>query len=199
MTIDLNFSGDDSSWMSFPPLELALPCLIDSFGNFVTLQDENAPPLLPNLVHLSERTTTPCETYTVYYAQTGFRFSFYGSFSPRIFSVPQFPGDAARWIHEPAQRFPATLLQKTETLILKDFIDVDELFPVLQVEPPLIHPNLVMEHLGPPGAQLSTSPVSKTVQKIYLIGESFAQTFQPEGLHPYLLSSIERTSDSSRF
>lgn len=106
--------------MSFPPLELALPCAIDSFGDLVTLQAEDEEPLLLNLYHLSERTTTPCETYTVYYAQRSFRFSFYGSFSPRIFSVPQFPDDSARWIHEPAQRFPSTLLQNTSTLILKD-------------------------------------------------------------------------------
>lgn len=191
--VDLDFSGGSDTCMDFPPLHLVLPSLFDSFGNPVTLQDEHGIPALPNLKHLSERTSTPVETYNVYSAQTNFRFSFYGTFSPEVFSVPLFPDDEARWIQEPAQRFPATLLLNTKKLILRGFDDLRSLFPLVRIEAG--SPMRLIQYTNPPVGlhQIVTGQVSREVREVYLIDETFAHYIYPHGLIPNIVAGVEQT------
>jgi hypothetical protein len=193
LTIDLNFSGNDLSWLTAPPIHLVLPDLVNTFNDPVTLQDSSTnEKLLPNLVHLSERTTTACESYAVYYAHTNFRFRFYGAFSPRIFSVPQFADEYARWVHEPAMRFPLTLIASAEALLVRDFLDADQLFPLLEIKGPtrnqlhatseegLIHPIKLIQ------------PISTAVTSLYLIHDSFAYKTPEEDVKDYITTGVRK-------
>lgn len=191
LTIDLDFSGGNGTWVIFPPLHLVLPSLFNSFGDLVTLEEEGSAPLLPKLKHLSERTSTPVETYTVYNSQTEFRFSFYGSFSPQIFSIPLFPDDEARWIQEPAHRFPHTLLSKTKVLIMRDFEDLNNLFPHITVDAAV--PSSYVNASFPYFTHVSANTLAaEGVKEIYLISESFMNFIYPNDLTPHIRSHIEQ-------
>jgi len=178
--------------MDFPPLHLVLPSLADTFGNPITLQNDDNLPMLPKLIHFSERTSTPVETYTVYSAQTNFRFSFYGSFSPRVFSVPSFPNDEARWIQGPAQRFPARLLSNTVTLILRDFEDLQGLFPLVPIDAATPINSLLNHDVRLPQQLARNSLVSPVVKTIYLISESFTNFIYPNDLMPHIVTNVEQ-------
>lgn len=193
LTIDLDFSGGDGSWLTFPPLHLVLPSLVDSFGNLVTLEEEGSAPILPSLIHINERTSTPVETYTVYTSQTDFRFSFYGAFSPKTFTVSLFPSDEARWIQEPAHRFPPTILSRTKLLFVRDFEDLNSLFPSILVDTAVSssYLNGHSSHSYAPYSQAHTV-VGHQVNEIYLIAESFMNFIYPNDLIPHITSYVEQ-------
>lgn len=169
----------------------SVPFLWNSFGRFLTLQDASGTKLLPKLVSLTERTTNELEDYDVYRQQTHFRFCFFGQISPRIFRVPVFPPLSLRLLHAPAMRFPTTLLQHTERLEVKDFVDLEDFFPFMQLEPPHLIALRSAAQEEPYMTPIQTSEcISRSVTTIACTNEDFAYHLPEDEFFHYLHLSI---------
>lgn len=188
ITIDLNFSPG-----LYHPHARAMPYTTNSVGDPVTLQDLNGNLLLPNLCTLVERTTSEEEDYDVYKVQTLFRFSFYGAFSPSRVSLAYSPR-AERMVHQNFLRFPTTLLYATSHLSVRDFVDLGELFPLLQLPPPHFERNNETTRFNA-STNRSASPylapaISYSVTTLVCFSEEFH--FYGNDLFPgYLSTSLE--------
>ena len=162
----------------------SVPFLWNSFGRFLTLQDASGTRLLPRLESFSERTTNDLEDYDIYRQQTHFRFSFFGQFSPRTFRIPVFPPLSLRLLHAPAMRFPSTLLQRTETLEVKDFVDLEDFFPFTQMEPPHLNKRSTASPVH------TVQSISGSVTTLICSNEDFAYHLENDEFHHYLCLSV---------
>lgn len=153
------------------PLHVTVPDLRNILGARISLEDSDRNLLLPKLKHLRERTSSKVETYEVYYVHTGFRFSFYGRFSPAIMTILSIAADEDSWIDEPAQRFPSTLLSKTKVLQVPTFNLLKHIFPIVWIEgEEIISPDNFTAARRLP--QRISSPLSHKVEEIHLPRES---------------------------
>lgn len=198
LVVDLNFTPCFSH-----PVRRAMPYTVNSLGDPVTLEQPSvgsSSRLLPNLELLIERSSNEYEDYEIYRLQTMFRFTFYGSFSPRQFSLPLGPSPGDRLLMSRLQRFPTTLLSKTKVVYIRDLIDFDEMFPLYPsvTQDGLArgrndqhnHSQVLPWHAAPPAVYLT--PVSETVTTVVCLNEDFGYQLEPYEFRPYLCGGVSK-------
>lgn len=193
LTLDLNFTPAIALEYDYAPryLTASVPFLWNSFGRYLTLQDATGTKLLPNLSSITERTTSDVEDYDTYRQQTHFRFSFFGHFSPSTFEIPIFPSLSLRLLHAPAMRYPTPLLQHTERLIVKDFVDLEDFFPFVQLQPPHLRMQTgsLEEHVATAHVH-SVPQLSTSVRTLVCCNEDFIYHLRDEEIYGYLHLSM---------
>lgn len=193
LTIDSNFAPAIAMEFEYARRYVipSVPYLWNSFGRFVKLQDAAGTMLLPNLQSLIISNTSDSEDWDTYKLQTRFRFDFIGSFSPQTFGVPAFTSLSLRLLRAPAMRFPPSLLNSTSTLVMRDFVDLEDFFPFATAPPPhLRETNLDMDQYFNSGAIRKLEHVSLAVTTLICCSEDFAYHLEYDEFFGYLGLSI---------